>query len=229
MKKLVLLVVCLVFVLGVGTGWATVTGTTNPALFNDWVDWCQYGCAGNQLATPQNFVSSLGSTGEVGLVGTLQGFYNLQQGTSWNGNFANGMGLIYNGVSYGNNPTAIAATLDQSEMGVGAYVQANFYGSFTATITLFDINFQSLGSFTTTGSSDNNVGAALFIGAFGSAPVWAAQFDVIDQFGNEDFAIGSLGLTNNTGTTPEPSTLLLLAPSALGLAGVLRRRLKGVL
>ena len=85
MKKLTLLVFCLV--IGLGSGWAGVTGTTNPALFNDWVNWCRYGCGGNQFATPQTFVSNFGNTGSVGLVSTMQGFYNLQQGTSWAGDF----------------------------------------------------------------------------------------------------------------------------------------------
>jgi hypothetical protein len=226
MKKLALLCLCLV--VGLGSGWASVTGTTNPALFNDSVNWCQFGCGGNQLATPQSFVSGLGSTGSVGLVGTLQGFYNLQQGSSWNGNFANAMGLIYNGASFGNTPTQIATTLDQGVTGVGAYIQANFYGPFTASIELFDSSYQSLGIYTMAGTSDGNAGTALFIGAFGSAPVWAAQFDVIDQFGAHDFAIGSLGLST-TAPVPEPSSLLLMGSSALGLAGVLRRRFKGVL
>ncbi len=227
MKKLTtLLVFCLV--LAVGSSWAGVTGTTNPALFSDWVDWCQYGCNGAQLATPQNWVSGGGATGEVGLVGTFQGFYSLQQGNQWNGNFNTGMGLVYNGVAFGNTPTGIAVTLDQSVSGIGAYIQSTYFGPFTATIQLFGVNFQSLGSFTTTGTSDTNVGTALFIGAFGSSPVWAAQFDVTDQFGSEDFAIGSLGLSNSS-PTPEPSSLLLLGSSALGLAGVLRRRIKGVL
>jgi len=226
MKKLALLLFCLV--LTAGSGWAGVTGTTNPALFNDSVYWCQFGCGGGQFASPQPFVSSQGNTGSVGLVGTLQGFYNLKQGSSWSGNYATGMGLIYNGAAFGNTPTQIAATLDQSATGVGAYIQANFYGPFTASIELFDSSYQSLGIYATTGASNGNAGTALFIGAFGSAPVWAAQFDVVDQYGVHDFSIGSLGLST-TSPVPEPGTMLLVGSSALGLAGVLRRRFKAVL
>ena len=220
MKKLALLCLCLV--VGLGSGWASVTGTTSPALFNDTVNWCQFGCGGSQLATPQSFVSGLGSTGSVGLVGTLQGFYNLQQGTSWFGNFTAGMGLVYNGVAFGNTSTQIAATFDTGVMGAGAWIQDNYLlDTYTASIQLFDSSYQSLGVYTV----DVLPGTAIFIGAFGSAPVWAAQFDIVDQYGHEDFAMGTLKLS----TIPEPSSLLLFGSSALGLAGVLRRRFKGVL
>ena len=219
MKKLVLLVFCLV--LTVGSGWAGVTGTTNPNLFNDWVNWCQYGCTGAQFASPQPFVSNLGNTGSVGLVGTLQGFYNLQQGSTWLGNFPPGMGLIYNGVAFGNAATDIAATFDTGFLGAGAWIQNNYLlYPYTATIELFDVNFQSLGSY----SVQVNAGTAIFIGAFGSSPVWAAEFEIDDGVHAEDFAIGELRMS----TIPEPSSLLLLGSSALGVAGMLRRRVKGV-
>jgi PEP-CTERM motif len=225
MKKLLLLSCCLF--LGLGSGWAGVTGTTNPALFNDWVDWCQFGCAGAQLATPQNFVSGGGQTGEVGLVGTFQGFYNLQQGNGWGGNFPAGMGLVYNGAAFGNTPTQIATTFDAAVTGAGAWIQNNYLSdTYTASIQLFDSSLQSLGVYSVT----VNPFTAVFIGAFGSSPVWAAQFDIFDANGplSEDFAMGSLGLSNGA-PVPEPGSLLLLGSSALGLAGVLRRRFKGVL
>ncbi len=220
MKKLALLLCCLV--LGLGSGWAGVTGTTNPALFNDSVDWCQYGCAGTVYATPQSWISALGNTGEVGLVGTLQGFYNLQQGNGWNGGFPAAMGLVYNGAAFGNTPTGIAATFDTGVLGAGAWVQDNYLGyGYTATIELFDSSYLSLGTY----SVSVPAGTAMFIGAFGSSPVWAAQFDINDGVTGEDFAMGTLKLN----TVPEPSSLLLLGSSVLGLAGYLRRRVKEVL
>lgn len=219
MKKLVLLLCCLV--LGLGSGWAGVSGTTNPALFNDYVNWCQFGCTGAQFATPQTFVSNLGNTGSVGLVGTLQGFYNLQQSVSWGGGFPPYMGLVYNGAFFGNTPTGIAATFDAGVLGAGAWIQDNYLGyAYTATIQLFDSSYLSLGTYSVAVAP----GTAIFIGAFGSAPVWAAQFDIYDGV-TEDFAIGQL----RTSTVPEPSSLLLLGSSALGLAGYIRRRIKGVL
>jgi len=226
MKKLALLVLCIVF--GLGSAWGGVTGTTNPAVINqDYVDWCvQYGCGGGSFASPQPWTSQVfGITGTVGLNGGFQNFYNLQQGNGWNGNFPTGMGLVYNGASFGNTPTGIVATFDTGLYAAGAYIQSNFYGPFTATVTLFDSSFLSLGSFTAGGYSNGNPGTGLFIGGVDNVPFWAIQFDVIDQFGQEDFAIGQM----NINTTPEPGTLVLFGTSALGLAGYLRRRFKGVL
>jgi hypothetical protein len=219
MKKLTLLIFCVV--LGIGSGWAAITGTTNPNSFTqDYVDWCQYGCTGASLATPQAWLSNGGLTGTVGLNGGFQNFYNLQQGNGWNGNFPAGMGLIYNGAVFGNVPTGIVSTFDTGVVGVGAFIQANFYGPFSATISLFDQNSNFLGAFTANGVSNGNVGTALFIGAYGVGDIFAAQFDVVDLNGNEDFSIGQM----NMNTTPEPGTLVLFGSSALGLAGYLRRR-----
>lgn len=228
MKKTCLLsLVCLM--LGIGNAWAT-TGTTNPSLFTDPVDWCvQYGCANNNaaIASPDGWTSVAGNTGVVGVEG-LQSFYNLQQGVTWYGDFPTGMGLIYNGGSFGNTPPDdIAAEFNEPLYGVGAYIQSNYYGAFTATIDLFDINDDLLGSYITTGVASGTPGADLFIGAYdASADVYAVTFDAVGIGPNEpDFSIGTMYLaTAAPATTPEPSTMLLLGPSMLGLLGFARRR-----
>jgi hypothetical protein len=129
--------------------------------------------------------------------------------------------LIYNGVANGNTSTDIAADFNQPETGVGAYIQSETLGSFTATVTLFDINFQPIGSFTTGGEATTTPGTALFIGALSTTPVWAVQFDAVGTGPAEpNFAIGTMGLPA-TGV-PEPSFLLVIP--AIGLAGLLSLR-----
>jgi hypothetical protein len=154
-------------------------------------------------------------------VGTGQPVYNLVQGSTWIGDFNSGEGLIYNGVANGNTPTDIAADFNQPETGVGAYIQSQTLGSFTATITLFDINFQPIGSFSTGGTATATPGTALFIGALSTTPVWAVQFDAVGTGPAEpNFAIGTMGLP--TTAVPEPSFLLVIP--AFGLAIFLLRR-----
>jgi hypothetical protein len=224
MRKLALL--CLVCLsLGICT-WAT-TGTTDPTLFQDSINWCtNYGCQSQQLGTPQTWTSDNGATGFVGLVSS-QNMENLVQGTSWNGNFNDGEGLIYNGArTLGNNPGGILLQLDSPAYGVGAFIQADLFGAFTATISLYDASFNLLGTYSHDGISDSNPGTALFIGAYDDiADVSWAVFDVADINGDDILAIGTTKImTQQVTTTPEPASLTLLASSLLGLAGMLRRK-----
>ena len=225
MKRLALLLCCLV--LGLGSAWAS-TGSINPNDFQDPVNWCtNYGCTNGQFGTPQNWISTGGLTGMVGLVSS-QNMQNLQQGNSWFGNYSNGMGLIYNGVfTLGNTPGGILLSFNTPVNGAGAYIQANFQTAFTGSIQLYDASFNLLGGYSHAGGSDSNVGTALFLGAFDSTvDVSYALFDTSQASFNEDFSIGTLIIqTTGQSTTPEPSTLLLVGPSLLGLAGVLRRRM----
>ena len=117
----------------------------------------------------------------------------------------------------------ILVSFDQPVFGAGAYIQDDPFGAFTGIITLYDSSFNFLGTFSAPGNSDTNVGTALFIGAYDStADVSYALFDTNDDI----FAIGTMRLATVPVTVvPEPSTMLLVAPSMLGLAGIVRRRL----
>jgi len=227
MRKPILLgLLCVAF--GLNSAWASVTGSTDPTLFQDAVDWCvQYGCVNTpfQIAAPAPWTSAGGNTGMVGNAGSALPLQVWQQSVSWIGNYPANMGGLYNGFdTIGNPPDGLAATFNLGLYGAGAYIQANLYGPFTATVTLFDSSLQPLGSYTANGSSDTLVGTALFIGAYINTPsVWAVRFDVVDANGDNSTGIGTMRL--QTSSVPEPCTLMLVGTSALGLLGVVRRRL----
>ena len=209
-KASLLFVLCLA--LGVCSAWAS-TGSINPNDFQDPVNWCtNFGCTGAQFGTPQNWTSDGGRTGLVGLVSS-QNFENRVQGPSWNGNFANGMGLIYNGVTtLGNTPGGILLGFNAPVYGAGAYMQPDWYGTFTGSIQLYDASFNLLGSYSHDGTSDTNVGFALFLGAYDStADVSYALFDTYGTGGDDNLAIGTMRIqtTGQVTTVPEPGTLLL--------------------
>ena len=224
--KRVLLSACAVLMLTAGMSWAGVVGSTDPSLFTDLVDWCQFDCVNNNGAsfgTPTAFSSVGGSTGWVGLTGADQ-FLLSVNGNGWFGNFSDGMGVLFNNETQED----FALAFDQGQFGFGAYVQSDYYGPYTATVTLYDINDLELGSFTADGTASGaDDGSALFIGAYDtSADVYAAVFDVVGTGENEpDFALGEGGFYLPSANTPEPGTLLMIAPALLGLAAYGRKRI----
>lgn len=98
---------------------------------------------------------------------------------------------------------------------VGARIQANPFGNFTARIRAFGLGGLLLDSFTVAGAnSGNGDGSAPFIGV-GSAltEIYAVEFDIDGD--STAMAIGDVSLV------PEPSTLVL---TVMGAVALLRRR-----
>ena len=200
------------------------------------------------LASPQTWVSTGGNTGAIALALGGNAFFT-QQGGFWGGNFNSEMGLIYNNACCGGTSDNFLVAFDQAEYGVGAYIQADSPGAFTGTVSLYDASQVLLGSIGLSGVSDTSPGGAIFVGATSTDPVWFAQFTVSGTTGlagpEPDFAIGTMSLNatapcsgggddkgddNGDGScgatedsVPEPSSLLLMSPTLLGLV-FLRRR-----
>jgi hypothetical protein len=136
------------------------------------------------------------------------------------------MGLLYNGASYGSTPSSMVVTFDQANYGAGTWIDADFFGDFLATVQLYDINMQPLGSpFTVGGVSGVS---AVFLGITDTAAeVWAAEFVAYGTGSFEpDFAIGTLSIATSpvNPTIPEPASFLLIGPALLA-AGLLKKRL----
>jgi hypothetical protein len=244
---------------------AGIIGSTSAAAFDgtNTIDWCQLGgCAtdgtlADSTLDPVQLWSSLG--GNAGFVAVVNGasLYNLVSGPDpalqdppvpapenlLISNFDQGMGVVSNGVDFGNSPGPIELFFLQDQFAVGAYISASFLGNFTATIEMFDGAGNSLGSYdATTGSQDFTPDNALFIGAFSSTAVRIVTFSATGTGGagfEPDFAIGTarLGLGDLNGCeidddfctqvedeVPEPASFLLLTPALLGLAAFTRRR-----
>ena len=116
---------------------------------------------------------------------------------------------------------------NQHGYGGGAQIQSDWPGPFAATLTAYQCCSVSpgnlLGTVVMNGNSNyNGDGSAIFIGFLSNTPnVWFLNFNVVDQFGGDSLAIGTVTFY----PTPEPGSLLLLGSGVLGLAGVIRRKL----
>lgn len=210
-------------VLATASAWAgTVTEVTTLAGLNadDSVGWGQLGSVTTQIQSPASVTSVNGLSMTVSDGGVLE---RRDQGSGWAGNFTLGDQLLWNQAN-GNAITVI--DLSNPISGVGAQIQANVFGPFTATISAYSGN-TLLGSFNEDGDSNiNGDGSAIFLGVSDtSAEITSVAFSVSDVNGFSDFAIDTLYLNDSsTTTTPEPTSLLLAGSALIGLALTARKR-----
>ena len=236
------------------SSWAAVIGSTNAADFaGTTVDWCQLGCTGDALAQSLNWTTTSGASAD-GLVFLTNGsLYSLVAGPDpapdpapsnlWISDFRAGKGVVYNGVDFGNDPGSIFIAFNQPQLGVGAYISSDYFGSFNATLTLYDSGGNLLGSFLATGNASSTPDTSLFIGAASlSGGIALAEFSATGSGPSEpNFAIGTMrmgvGCTGDDDegenddfcheaecNIPEPASLLLMTPALLGLIAFTRRR-----
>ena len=220
MRKVTLLLLALGVLFAVGTAFA-----------NDTIDWGQLGPSFTLLTTPENWTSTSALyTGQVGITGSPLGTQNFErrdEGNGWGGNFFPGEHLLWNEGTQYQTGIDFGVLFNQNVYGGGAQIQSDYFGPFTATLTAYQCCSVSpgnlLGTVVMLGNSNGNAdGSAIFISFLSNTPnVWFLNFNVVDQFGGDSLSIGTVTLYS----TPEPGSLLLLGSGALGLAGVIRRKL----
>jgi len=206
-----------------------VLATTPAGLVPDeTVTWGQLGTDGAVIPNPFTATSSKATT-IVGSFSTTSGLVAQVGGPSgWtaNGDFAPNDYLVWsfdNGSSNGTGP--VTFNLPVAGYGIGAAIEADSLGQFTAEIQLYNGN-TLLGSESETSDAS---GDSIFIGALdvSGRDVTKAVFSLTvgTNINNEtnylgDFALDTLYLK----AVPEPGSFLLLGGTLLGFGWKLRRK-----
>jgi hypothetical protein len=200
---------------------------------SDMIDWSTLGPNLTPVSNPTTLTTQGGSAVTVSEVsGNPDLLFQSQvlfQALSWDGNFAPGAPVLWTGGANG----PITLTFAQPVSGVGAQINAETFGAFTAEISLFDSSNELLASYVESGvtaNTDDNT--AIFIGGqqiSGAPEIAYAVFSVPTSTGSPDnFAIGDVAIL-----VPEPSAwslfigglaLMLVWHRALRLARAGRSR-----
>jgi hypothetical protein len=200
--------------------------TSRPAT-GDEINWVQFSDpSGNPtpFATPASFTSTSGITGAATLANNSNGaIYG--EGGNFFGNFANGDFVFYTMQS---GPLTLSFNTPLST--VGAQIDFNTYGAFTAQIQAFNQN-TLLGTFTEDGTvTTNNDNSAIFLGVTDSDDdITSIVYSVTWNSAQRplgDFAINqvSIAAVPPPVPVPEPTTLTLFGMGLAGVGAIRRRR-----
>jgi hypothetical protein len=194
---------------------------------NDYIDWSTISFDFGPVFNGSNVSTNNGMTVNVSQeqAVTLQ---RRVQGSSWNGNFATGDGLLWTQGPWG----PMDFVFDSAIRGAGAQIQSDFYGSFLATISAYDASNNLLGSFNLAGNSTHfSDNSAIFIGIESTSQnIKRVRFGVFHPSSSENFAINQLDLRygdagggggGGGSAIPGPAAAV---PMLLGLANMLRKR-----
>lgn len=192
-------------------------GTLNG---NDFIDWGAAGPTFTVLSSPFTIPTNLGMTATVSTSNGTN-MERRDQGNGWAGNFAPGDPLIWNQDAGGD----IVVNFGMGVFGVGAQVQSDFFGPFTGTISAFGEMGNLLGSFMFNGDSNSNGdNSAVFAGILDTSPdIFSVSFSVVDQFGQNAFAINQLDILKGTQGVPESGATLPLLGLGIVALGFMRK------
>lgn len=191
----------------------------NSAITGQDIEWSQFGISSVTSGTAFTYTGGTGSV--YSTAGTLQA---TQQGPGWNGNMPANESLLWTGSSAGPD---ITLNFDNGIFGAGAYIQSNYYGSFTALIQAYDFSGNILESYTEDGVSDSNTGTAIYLGvARNNADIFKISYTLTSApFGAlNDFAISNVNVAQTgISTVPEADTYALMM-FGLALVSLISRR-----
>ena len=199
----------------------TGTGCLNGTDSFDWTT--NYGPPFSSIPQDSIANSNGGNTAQVHFAGGANG-ERRDEANGWGGNFAPGDELLWTGGENG----PLTFTFGNAVSGVGANIQADFFGAFTALIQAFDANGNLIDSFSEDGNSNsNNDGSAIFIGLANDPGIKSVTFSLTScALECGDFAINQLDTTaGGGGGVPEPASLVLMGSGLFSLAGIARKRL----